>query len=384
MNLKHIFKEVPMTSSYDKWIFIVAMLFGVITSYAYLRFIDRLSLFGDLTDGFSALVAIAVVYCVLAFLIGICFVFPLLNAFLVRGIYNNRKPNICFLILQFLFLTIGFLPYFLMPFFGLSLHSLWFVFVSVVLVFVLNVLIVKSPKNDGGGIDVMFLMLAITTLQHYPIILSVFPIADFSNKNFDEWMLFLLIPSINLLMYLISFLAIAVSPDKNFNIKNIFFVMFGAFFVGYFVLFSIKGKAPYQSLYAVRFIEKPRNSSWYILHNNNSPIATINGMTKQDIERHKQKFMPNDWARFCKTDDFSKKNVNNCKILYDYTQDINPNALYGYMAWNLGDDKVFCPQSVDFFKTNNQDERNAMSQKCLVIDGKYLQPISRQYFLSSE
>lgn len=238
MSIKDIFKEIPITSSYDKWIFIVVMLFGVITSYAYLRFIDRLSLFGDLTDGFSALMAIAVVYCVLAFLIGICFVFPLLNAFLIRGIYNNRKPNICFLILQFLFLIIGFLPYFLMPFFDLSLHSLWFIFGSVVLVFVLNALIVKSPKNDGGGIDVAFLMLDIITLQHYPIILSVFPIADFSNKNFDEWMLFLLIPSINLLMYLISFLAIAVSPDKIL-ISKIYFLLCLEYFLLSILLFFL-------------------------------------------------------------------------------------------------------------------------------------------------
>lgn len=345
-----------MTSSYDKWIFIVAMLFGVITSYAYLRFIDRLSLFGDLTDGFSALVAIAVVYCVLAFLIGICFIFSLLVAFLIRDIYDNYQLHIRFLILQFLFLTIGFLPYFLMPFFDLSLHSLWFIFGSVVLIFVLNALIVKSLKNDGGGIDVMFLMLAITTLQHYPIILSVFPIADFSNKNFDEWMLFLLIPSINLLMYLISFLAIAVSPDKNFNIKNIFFVMFGIFFAIYFALFSIKGQVPYQSLYAVRFIEKPKNSSWYIIHNGNTTSDKINGFDTKQINIFKK--------------DFSKP--------YQCTG-IEGDILYGYMAWNLGNTKVFCPQSVNFFKTDNQNERNVMSQKCLVIDGKYLQLISDYY-----
>ncbi|OPH39769.1 hypothetical protein [Moraxella equi] len=379
MNIKHILKEIPITSSYDKWVFITAMLFGVITSYAYLDFIDKLSLFSNITDSFSALVAIAVVYCILAFLTGICFIFALLTAFLIKDTYNNYQLSIRFLVVQFAFLTIGFLPYFLMPFFGLSQYSLWLVLSSFILVFLLNISIIKfsDNQNNNDNFDMAFLIALITVFQHYPIISSIFPIADFSNKSSDEWMLFLLIPSINLLMYLISFLAIAVSPDKNFNIKNIFFVMFGVFFVGYFVLFSIKGKAPYQSLYAVRFIEKPRNSSWYILHNNNSPIATINGMTKQDIERHKQKFVLNDWAKFCRTDDFSKQNIINCEYLYDYTQDINPNALYGYMAWNLGNTKVFCPVSVDFF--DDKGDNKEKSAKCLVIDGKYLQPVGEHY-----
>lgn len=69
MNIKNIFKAILI--SYDKWIFIIAMLFGIITSYTYLKFIDKLSLFSDIANNFSILVAISVVYCILAFLIGI-------------------------------------------------------------------------------------------------------------------------------------------------------------------------------------------------------------------------------------------------------------------------------------------------------------------------
>ncbi|WP_156892331.1 hypothetical protein [Moraxella caprae] len=43
----------------------------------------------------------------------------------------------------------------------------------------------------------------------------------------------------------------------------------------------------------------------------------------------------------------------------------------------MGNTKVFCPVSVDFFddKGNNKEK----SAKCLVIDGKYLQPVSEHY-----
>lgn len=132
-------------------------------------------------------------------------------------------------------------------------------------------------------------------------------------------------------------------------------------------------------LYDARIAEKIDNSSWYLIHNGNTASETINGMTKDEIEKYKSNFIPNNWAKICKIDDFNRRNVDNCRVLYDYIQDMNPNALYGYFAWNLGNTKVFCPQSVDFFKTDNQNERNTMSQRCLVIDGKYLQLISNYY-----
>ncbi|AKG14333.1 hypothetical protein [Moraxella bovoculi] len=69
--------------------------------------------------------------------------------------------------------------------------------------------------------------------------------------------------------------------------------------------------------------------------------------------------------------------MSNCSMLDEYVKDMNDNVLYGYMAWNLGSTKVFCPQSVDFF--DNESDNKEKSKKCPVIDGKYLQPISEHY-----
>ncbi|WP_157073984.1 hypothetical protein [Moraxella oblonga] len=51
------------------------------------------------------------------------------------------------------------------------------------------------------------------------------------------------------------------------------------------------------------------------------------------------------------------------------------------MAWNLGETKVFCPQSVDFF--DDKGDNKEKSVKCLVINGKYLQPVSEYYLKQS-
>lgn len=147
---------------------------------------------------------------------------------------------------------------------------------------------------------------------------------------------------------------------------NIILIFVYTIYLSYFSAYNI-------SLHPLRFIEKPQNSSWYIIHNGNTASETINGMTKDEIKYRQQFFIPNSWQQYCKDDIFDSINMQNCTTLR------NENALYGYMAWNLGNAKVFCPQSVDFFRTDNQNERNVMSQKCLVINGKYLQLVSEYY-----
>ena len=126
----------------------------------------------------------------------------------------------------------------------------------------------------------------------------------------------------------------------------------------------------------IRFTEKPDNSSWYLLHNNfqkNDGTQEVSGIEKADLLRLKEKFK----VPFL------------CHIA-----DARNNALYGYMAWNLGNTKVFCPASVRndenakcqdknkdgkcSEKEQNDANKTAFSQ-CLVIDGKFLQIMDEQY-----
>lgn len=169
---------------------------------------------------------------------------------------------------------------------------------------------------------------------------------------------------------------------KNKKYDYIFHIVSGLFVLIY--LFYVSTFSNYEvSLYKIRFIEKPQDSAWYLIHNGNATSDTINGLTEKDIKKYQYNFEPVFWGKYCQVDVFTNQNMKSCRKLNDDINSISPNALYGYFAWSLGNTKVFCPQSVDFFKTDNQDERNEMSEKCLVIDGKYLQPISK-HFLSSK
>lgn len=135
--------------------------------------------------------------------------------------------------------------------------------------------------------------------------------------------------------------------DKSFYLAAAVCVIFYLCYVSIFSNYAI-------SLYKLAFIEKPKNSSWYLIHNGNTTSDKINGFDTKQINILKK--------------EFSKS--------YQCTG-IEGNILYGYMAWNLGNTKVFCPQSVDFF--DNAGDNQEKSEKCLVIDGKYLQPISAKY-----
>lgn len=125
------------------------------------------------------------------------------------------------------------------------------------------------------------------------------------------------------------------------------------------------------SLYAPKFIEKPQNSSWYLIHNGNTTSENINGLSKRDILAQKDIFNAKDCTTL-KNKDSEKKCQDDNKDIFNNRE----NALYGYMAWNLGNTKVFCPVSVDFFDDKDNTEK---SEKCLVIDGKHLQLISKHH-----
>ena len=132
----------------------------------------------------------------------------------------------------------------------------------------------------------------------------------------------------------------------------------------------------------IRFTEKPDNSSWYLLHNNfqkNDGTQEVSGIEKADLLRLKEKFQHPSWhtGRQCFNLPYHRNN-----------------ALYGYMAWNLGNTKIFCPASVSNYKNagckgkgkdgkcdefeQKRANEKALSQ-CLVINGKLLQIMDEQY-----
>lgn len=119
-----------------------------------------------------------------------------------------------------------------------------------------------------------------------------------------------------------------------------------------------------------RFIETKQNSSWYLLHNNfqqNNGSQEANGIDKNDLLKLKQKF---------KCSILSEKEKAEKGITC--SPETRNNALFGYMAWNLGDTKVFCPPTVDN-TIGDEKEKEKLGKECIVISGKALQIMPESY-----
>ena len=144
-------------------------------------------------------------------------------------------------------------------------------------------------------------------------------------------------------------------------------------------------------------IETPEDSSWYLLHNNfqqNNGSQETNGIDKNDLRKIKEKFNCSSFSKKQERDNIEPQNRIPCST----TPEQRNNALYGYMAWNLGDTKVFCPATVDNTKadstktkdknskTENEDpkteeqrEADKLANECIVISGKALQIMPKGY-----
>lgn len=145
-------------------------------------------------------------------------------------------------------------------------------------------------------------------------------------------------------------------------------------------------------LYFTHSIETFENSSWYLLHNNfqqNNGSQEINGIDKNDLIKLKQNFK-------CSALSETERKEKRIKCSPHFEQ--RNNALFGYMAWNLGDTKVFCPPTIDNTKadstkikdedsktknvdpkTEEQKEADKLAEECIVISGKALQIMPESY-----
>lgn len=361
----------------------LSTIFGIILGgfniYLYLKKINYLFLFPDSISFSNASISILVVYTIFFFI----FSFGFLSTFFINMLLNNiresfseikKSKNIfdyckfiywsisCFMILFTIIFIIFFIfkfkinpyfnyiLYFLTSFLVLSNISYGFIFL-------------KENKFYENKIDNIFYVFIISMLHTFPIffhfIFVVIPTVNLFKHNIIAISFYIFSVFIFLVSLLCSFLSFnynyrTKNYDYIFHILSALFVLMYLFFVSIFSHYEI-------SLHKARFIEKYQDSSWYLIHNGNTVSETINGMTKDDIKKQKINF-----TRLC---DASYADG-------DLKLHNKDNALYGYMAWNLGDTKVFCPASVDFFDGTDNTEK---SKKCLVIDGRYLQLTSNYY-----
>ncbi|HHK6004359.1 TPA: hypothetical protein ACQWGN_000514 [Neisseria subflava] len=171
----------------------------------------------------------------------------------------------------------------------------------------------------------------------------------------------------------IKFVADEINKSNSIKGKNISVYTLPIFlsFLSFLLLLFYSNNSAIHILYPVRFVEIPKNSSWYLLHNNfqhNNGTQEINGIDKNDLFKLKQKF---------KCSALSEKEKVKKGISCSSIPEQRNNALYGYMAWNLGDTKVFCPPTAE----NNKGKKEAakLATECIVISGKFLQILNKNY-----
>lgn len=162
-------------------------------------------------------------------------------------------------------------------------------------------------------------------------------------------------------MKLTSKLILIIQKIKRSSSINKLIVLF-VIGISFFIIYNAE-ISPY-ILYNLGYIEKNTDARWYLLDTrfiNQYGLVKKEGTTglndKDTLIEWQKKFSVND-----KID--SKMDNNQT----DYSKTYK-NAVYGYMAWNLGKTKIFCPHDVTI------ENEKTLDKVCLTINGDYLQPI---------
>lgn len=185
-------------------------------------------------------------------------------------------------------------------------------------------------------------------------------IEDISSKIF----LILFIGGFDFIFYILGAPILEQRMEKNIS-TMIFFTPI--FVISIMLIFSSNPALFFKSNHLVRFAENYENSSWYLLHNNfqqNNGSQETNGIDKNDLLKLKQKF---------KCSALSQTEREKEDIDCSPHPETRNNALYGFMAWNLGDTKVFCPIS------SINSPQKELKNECIVINGKALQIMPESY-----
>lgn len=115
------------------------------------------------------------------------------------------------------------------------------------------------------------------------------------------------------------------------------------------------------------YIEKNTDARWYLL---DTRFINQYGLVKKEGTMGlNDKDILKEWQiKFCK-----EPKIDSCIRTENYAFFQYKNAVYGYMAWNLGKTKIFCPHYVTIERT--QRDKTTLDKVCLTINGDYLQPI---------
>ena len=372
----------------------LGLIIGCGMAFVYLKNIDFISVFPDVIKDPSSLITVIVVIGFLVLLFGMSFFSPylLLLDFDIISYYKNNKffsKKELFLILNFailcyfLILVLILIIMQILPEWTWGETSQKIIFL-IIFILPMIIIIIKSFQIRIGFIKAIKYIIFVIFIYLTPFLTLFFLLQLLVERVDDKIVQYALLLGCGGLLILNNYIIADYLSSYPRNKNNA--IVIAPFFIIMPLLVGVSlavHNFPSYVFTIIRFTEEPNYSSWYLLHNNsqkNDGTQEVSGIEKADLLRLKEKFQ-------CPKDQEEQEICSNLPYHRN-------NALYGYMAWNLGNTKVFCPASVRNDKnaeckgtgqdnkcTEDEQKRankTAFSQ-CLVIDGKFLQIMDEQY-----
>ena len=198
---------------------------------------------------------------------------------------------------------------------------------------------------------------------YFIFILSVLPRSDIFSYNIDESL-----RNLNQLIYSIAIILIYIATNLNHNyfiknreklnhekyLKQIISLILSAFFILLLVV-SFMPRYPTFIINPMRslgYIEDQRDAKWYSIDNR---FIEWNNFHMSFLDT-KMLYTPNQACY--------KKDYLDLTQLIKQTKEKIPFHLYGYMAWNTGNIRVFCPVAIPIGKE--------VGSKCWHIPSQYI------------
>lgn len=218
------------------------------------------------------------------------------------------------------------------------------------------------------------------------LIMMTFQIANRGYQNTDVWWIFGGLCVIWFFIYLLNGYIAFDMHEKNQKINNkiIYFIfpMILFFLLVYIFIYLDKSRQLQRFiLKPLHFIEYPSDSNWYTI---DTRFFAPNNLSEAEIKKNSdelKKFFKLPEKTQCtylpeiledNEDNQKKPNKAECLQLEKQFQNENKyNRFYGYVAWNLGEMKVFCPYGYEKTQENKDKSKKI---KCLALKSEYIIP----------
>ncbi|MDO5090988.1 MAG: hypothetical protein Q4D61_05530 [Cardiobacteriaceae bacterium] len=363
----------------------IGIILGGMSIYFYLKLIESSNFFMDFSQQPFVLLLPSIICLIFFLLIYGFLLFPLWTANIIieKNLYlkpleSNNKKNYW----QYILFAIIFSPiiltiiYLLSSIFIKSEYSRGFLEIFLISIFAIIYIVFignfikkihnhkkykkhkdwKTPFTWTNFIDILFML----TLNS--IITTLFCISSFllvlNNGKGNEIYQTLII---SILIFIITinhiFIYLRFFKRRSMKTKNILLSPFMLTIT--YLLITLQSTSFFTTTPLKFFGTIDLTSRWYII----DPNIQINFEDKKDPSKYsiikiKQQFKCSN--KKCST-----------------TQNANQYALYGYMAWNAGDTKIFCPPTAQFGLDKKKNLESA--EMCLFIESKFIKPLREMY-----